>query len=156
MDVAQFFHELLVRGNVEVIIMRLPKGPLPAAQRNRQLESLDGVGETRTPGFADQQMDVLGHDDVPRNGQKIAAADALQCILKEIPGWRCREAGLPAITAEGEDVKVSRLLIPDTLALHGEDESNSASEGLARLMGLPYPGPAVGLKMQIESGPPAS
>ena len=38
-------------------------------------------------------------------------------------------------------MKVSRLLIPDALALHGEDESNSASEGLATLAVLPAPVP---------------
>jgi hypothetical protein len=40
MDVAQLLYKLLVRGNVEIIIMSLPEGLFLATHRDRQLEGL--------------------------------------------------------------------------------------------------------------------
>ena len=44
-DVAQFLHKLLVRGDVKVIIMCLPEGSFQAAHRDRQLEGLKCPGQ---------------------------------------------------------------------------------------------------------------
>ena len=51
MDVTELLNKLVVSGNIEVIVMRLPKGPFPASHRYRQLERLNPFGEQRLPRF---------------------------------------------------------------------------------------------------------
>jgi len=65
---------------------------------------------------------VLRHDHVTSDCKKITQPNALQRILKKLHRRDRRQVGPTLETAEGEEVKVSRLLITDALALiHCED-----------------------------------
>ena len=68
-------------------------------------------------GLVDQQMHVLRHDDVTGNHKEITEANALQRIFKEFHGRDRRQVGTTAITTEGEEVELPRLLIADALRL---------------------------------------
>jgi hypothetical protein len=50
--------------------------------------------------------------------EEIMKMRALQRVLKKLHSRRGRQVGSATITTPGEEVKISRLLITDTLAVH--------------------------------------
>ena len=64
MDVSQLFDELLVRGDVEVVVAGEPEGFLRVLLGDCALEDCEGCGERLGWGLCDQEVDVFRHDDI--------------------------------------------------------------------------------------------
>ena len=62
-------------------------------------------------GFADEQMEVLGHDDVAHNNEMIFAADLFEGLQKKIAVTGCSQQWT-ALEATGRDeVQISGAVI---------------------------------------------
>ena len=68
--------------------------------------------------FTDQQVDVLGHDDVSVNAQTEAATSAFQALHKQVVDLGTVEVRLPMATTEGEKVRLSGLVKTMETAWH--------------------------------------
>jgi hypothetical protein len=105
--------------DVEVIVATLPEGPLPALDSNRELERLKRLGQEDAAGFTDQQMHVLGHDNVAGDEELVPDAHGFQRALEEVPGGGCAEVRETAVTGERDEVEVVGPLNPDEAPWHG-------------------------------------
>ena len=76
MDVAELLDELGLGEDVEVVIARLPElgARTPEELGGFALEDAEGGGEWMTFGLAEQQVDVLGHQDVAEEEESVALA----------------------------------------------------------------------------------
>jgi hypothetical protein len=63
-------------------------------------------------------MDVLGHDDIAEDVKVISAARGFQRALEETARLRRIQMRLPLVTTEGDEVKVSGVLIADEFLRH--------------------------------------
>ena len=79
--------------------------------------------------FADQQVDVLGHDDVSVNAPGEAATSAFQTLDEQVVGFGRIEERLPAITTEGEKVRLSGLMETMETAWHEAKIDDLAARG---------------------------
>jgi hypothetical protein len=75
--------------------------------------------ESRARRLGHQQMDVLGHDHVTVDAQGKAKAGLLQLFQEEIASRRVAQAGLAAIAAEGDEMRLLGLLEAAESARHG-------------------------------------
>jgi hypothetical protein len=66
MDVADFFYEFGCGEDVEIVVAGLPEVVAGAFEEfgGLSLENSDGGGEDAVLGFAEKEMNVLGHDDM--------------------------------------------------------------------------------------------
>ncbi len=86
----------LGRVDIEVVVAGLPEGTLGGLDRDGEFESLKGFGEDRFPGFAYEQMDVFGHDDVAGDDEVVAETQWSRGIVRigyGLLGRRGMEAG---------------------------------------------------------------
>jgi hypothetical protein len=86
MHVLQFFDALDVAEDVEIIVADLPERPLAKTFRNRELEGLDRRREWNLAiqRFADEQVNVLGHDDVAEDLEVVTLAGEFERIEKDV------------------------------------------------------------------------
>src|SRR5205085_4950500 len=113
MHVAQFFYALALAPHREVIIPNLPEARLIASAelaRGDLLEHLDGHGELRAAGFADEQVHMLRHDDIAGYVKSVPSADALQFALQDFAGLGAGEEFLPPVAAERYEMQATLLL----------------------------------------------
>jgi hypothetical protein len=136
-DVAQFLHTLARRPDVEIVEALLPhvsrrvleeiglrRMAVPAllsqdAPRKTKFQSLHHDGRILLLRFADQQMNVFGHDHVPDDDESIALADLLQHSEKQVPTARSAEQALSTITTASDEVKVSSAVVAMQIVPHG-------------------------------------
>jgi len=57
--------------------------------------------------FAEQQVNVFGHDHITVDAKVETDAHTLQRGLENLPGDGCRERGTTMVTAEGHEVGLS-------------------------------------------------
>jgi len=114
-DVLQFLDTLLGAPHVEVIVTGLPEAPVVSVEflGHGLLQRLYRAGESGAFGFADEQVNVFGHDHVADHVESVAATGLLERTLEDLPCAGCVEEGLPTITAEGDEVQISGLLETD-------------------------------------------
>ena len=74
--------ELAVGEDVEVVVAGLPEGALRGLDGDGQFEGLEGFGEENVAGFAEEKVDVLGHDDVAADEEVVALADCFEGSLE--------------------------------------------------------------------------
>jgi hypothetical protein len=135
--VAQFLHPLARRPDVEIVEALLPhvlrpvleeiglrRMAVPAllgqdAPRKTKFQSLHHDGRILLLRFADQQMNVFGHDHVANDDEGIALADLLQHSQKQVPTARSAEQGLSTITTASDEVKVSSAVVAMQIVPHG-------------------------------------
>jgi hypothetical protein len=79
----------------------------PTAARNTLFENLHGHGDGSFSGLADEQMEVLRHDDVASDDKLIFLSDFLQDCQEQIAAAGGSEKGLPMITTAGDEVFVA-------------------------------------------------
>ena len=92
MNVTEFLHKLAIVPDVEIVIALLPEmlGKVPTqantglewgtrdqAARHALLQRLESIGEQAALGFADQQVNMLGHDHIPVNAKSETASHTL-------------------------------------------------------------------------------
>lgn len=85
MHVSEFFLSFLVAPDVEVVIATLPElrfivlGQLPGCPL---FEHLKRYGQQGSVGFADEHVNVLGHEDVAYNGKLKLLPDGLELVFE--------------------------------------------------------------------------
>src|ERR1019366_4161357 len=108
MDVSQLLVELCRIANVAVIVAFLPERTRVAqALRKGQLKKMHGVGQSVWSRFADQQMNVFGHDDITVNAHPETQPHAFEAFEKKTISVRRRELAVPLITTEGEEMRLA-------------------------------------------------
>jgi hypothetical protein len=60
--------------------------------------------------FADEQMNVFGHDHVTANEESVPLAHTFQGLLEDVTGVRVRRKRLSMMTTEGYEVETLGLL----------------------------------------------
>ncbi len=80
MNVPQLFHKLRVISNIEIVVSLLPEMIRGANQtaRHSLLQRFQRIGQRISFRFAEQEVQMLGHDDVPVNLKPETAPHALQ------------------------------------------------------------------------------
>ncbi len=119
MDVSPLFDSLLLGKNVEVLEPMLPEGARLHSARHGEFQRLHHAGEVAPRGFAYQQVDVLGHDDLGVNREPVLQARGLQASLEDEPRLRRGEAGLTVVAGSGHKVVVSAAVTAFLSLRHG-------------------------------------
>jgi len=65
------------------------------------------VGERLPPRFADQQMNMFGHDHVAEHAQSKTTSDALECRLNGLLRLRGTERRQAMIAGKGDEMALS-------------------------------------------------
>ena len=115
MHVAQLLDPLLIAPDIEVVVTLLPEMKIvrTALQRTRDLllHHLQYERQRFALWFADEQMDMLWHEDITTNVEVEAETSGFErtqecraCSVS-VKSW------LALITAEGDEVQVSRVLV---------------------------------------------
>jgi hypothetical protein len=111
--VAQLFDALVFVMDVEVVIASLPERPLRAAQGNGKFQRMDDIGDCASVWFADEEMNMFGHDDIPGDYEVITAPYSFKGIYKNVAS-RGRPQVLPTVeTAECEEMEISGVMEAD-------------------------------------------
>jgi hypothetical protein len=69
--------------------------------------------------FADEEVNVCGHDHITDDDELISSAHLLHHSQKQIATVRRAEERLPPITTTGDEVKVSSAIVAFEFAPHG-------------------------------------
>ena len=69
-------------------------------------------------GFADQEMNVIGHDDIAYDHEIITLADFLEPGQKQIAPLRARQPSLPMITTTRDEMQLLRAVITPGMVGH--------------------------------------
>ncbi len=60
----------------------------------------------RSSGFAEEEMDVLGHEDIGVEGEVVGAAGLLDDLFEDVFWFGGGEVGETLVTTEGDEVGV--------------------------------------------------
>src|SRR5208283_1659865 len=107
--------------HVEIVIAALPELSLSARLqlvRCLLLQDLERNRQRRPARFADQQVNVLRHENVSGNHKFVATTHRLQFAPEEIVGSVPRQQRLSSITTEGQKVKAATLLVTNKSLRH--------------------------------------
>ena len=127
MHIVKFFEQFRAGIDVEIVVAALPETaqeilPLrkmelqlvfrvafPSSHSTRQplLEDLNDFGGRSRSRLGDEQMQVLGHDDVADDTETIAGADFLENLRGQISGASGSEKRSSLIAAERDEVKIA-------------------------------------------------
>ena len=83
MHVVRLFEALLSCEDVEVVIAGLPEGLGVGPLGDGELEGLESFGEGFGRGFAEEEVDVLGHEDVAMDFEVVALAGLFEGLLED-------------------------------------------------------------------------
>lgn len=73
---------------------------------------MSGIGQRAGAGFANEQMKVLGHDNVAVDEQRELFAGPLKSFQKQRANRWGIQPFLPSITTEGYEMRLPRVLQP--------------------------------------------
>lgn len=112
-DVAQLFCELAVMADVEIVVALLPEVLRLANQASRHalFQRFERIGERPMPRFAEEQVNVLRHDDVSVDAQIEAAPDTLECELENLLRRILGKGWTTVVATERHKVALSGFLI---------------------------------------------
>jgi len=71
-------------------------------------------------GFAHEQVDVVGHDDVAVEEEVVAWAEGFECFFEDCAGVFVVEIRVLVVAGEGDEVVVAGGLVSLEAAGHGE------------------------------------
>ena len=114
MNIAQFLNPFALSEYVEIIVSCLPERldrSIPQLSRHRLFQHLQGKGECGALGFADQQVDVLRHDDITDEVKAVPAANAFECMDHLIAGVCGTQSRGTMIATERDEVQMPSLLV---------------------------------------------
>lgn len=80
---------------------------------------MESLGERRVRWFADEQVDVLGHDDVAEDFEVVALAGEFEGVEEDVFCVWGVEIRFTAVTTEGDEVIVTFLLVSYEAQRHG-------------------------------------
>jgi hypothetical protein len=112
MHVTQFLNTFFFPAHIEVIVAGLPKGPLLAPLRNRDLQCLQTHRKQFFRRLTQQQVNVFRHHYVPKNCDVMTPEDSRQCFLEKVSRPRRVEIRKTVPTTECDKMRITRLLIP--------------------------------------------
>jgi hypothetical protein len=119
-DVAELFDLLACGDDVEVVVASVPEGTGVVLEPlgGFALQNAECVGEGLPLWFADQQMDVLRHQDVAKDEELVSSADQFEGFFEGCTGFVVGEVGLTLMTAEGDEVMMTFGLVSLQVARH--------------------------------------
>src|SRR6185437_8157695 len=124
-DVSQLFDELLVAGDVAIVVVCLPERPLRAADRNRKLQRLNRSRQQAALRFIHKQMYMFGHHHIPAHYEQVALAHTLEGVFEPFHGADLREIRSAAVATERQKMKSAGLLVTDAGAFHAPQAYSS-------------------------------
>jgi hypothetical protein len=112
MDVADFFYKFASGEDIEIVVAGLPEVVAFAFEEfgGFPLEDPDGGGEDAVFGFAEEKVDVLGHDDVGVEGEIVRAAGLFDDLFENVFGFGGFEVGETVVTTECDEVELAGIL----------------------------------------------
>ena len=142
--VVKFFDPLLQTPHVEIIEASLPKArqrlvatckhqmqlsggrsPFRAqAARDALFQNLNDGRRRSFDRFADEQMDVLRHDDVAHQGEAVAIAHLAKNINKNISGTNGAQKGQASIASERNEMQMAASVVANEFVGHGREEKS--------------------------------
>src|SRR6185312_6459758 len=119
-QVAQLLHMFLLGKDVEVVVSGLPElGPFAFEYfRCLALEDAECGGERLDFWLGEQQVDVLGHEDIAEEKELVTLSKLLECFLEDDAGAVVVQVGKTAVATEGDEVVVAFGLITLETARH--------------------------------------
>jgi hypothetical protein len=119
-DVAQLLHVLFVGEYVEVVVPGLPELGSFVFQYFGGLafEDADGSGERLKLRLGEQQMDMLGHEDVTEEKELVTLPEFLQGFFEDNAGVIVVQVWETTETTEGDEVVVAFGLVTLETARH--------------------------------------
>jgi hypothetical protein len=73
---------------------------------------LNGRRQALSLRFADQQVDVLGHDHISNDHQTVSPPNLFKHLQEQIPPSTESEESLAFMTTESDEVQISGFVIP--------------------------------------------
>ncbi len=121
--VTEFFSELPLGEDVEVVVAGLPEVLAVAfeALRGFVFEDVESYSQGVGFGFGDEEMDVLGHEDVAVEKETVTSAESFEFFEECGAGVVVVEVGEPTVATEGDEVVVTLVLIAFEAGGHGLD-----------------------------------
>ena len=107
--VAQFLEALSDGEDVEVVVAGLPELLGSDLFRDGEFEGLEGFGEGFCFGFAEEEMDVFGHEDVAVDVEVVAFPGLFEFLFEQ--QVERRQGGFAAVATEGDEVEMAFLLV---------------------------------------------
>jgi len=123
MHVFRLFNGLVVGEHVEIIITPLPELGLRGGFESARcglLQDLKDDCERRFPRLAGEQVNVFGHEDISGDDEAVTLANGLQFALEGGVGLLDVQERESSITTEGNEVKLTGLLVTGQVSGHGE------------------------------------
>ena len=131
-----------LRVNVEIIVAALPESPQPLLLFRKgkgqlasgvALAGAQGAGDALfenlhnfcrgdVAGFAEQQVDVLGHQDVTDQREAVASPHLIEYSHGQIPGARAAQQGAAMKAAKSYEVQVAEAGDPPEILGHAGEE----------------------------------
>ena len=78
---------------------------------DRLFESFDRCGQSASFGFAHQQVDVLGHDDITEDEEAVFRSCFFESLLEHLHRAMSHQKRLAAVATEGDEVKCTDVLV---------------------------------------------
>ena len=131
MNVVQLLDSLAFGKDVEVVEAQLPetRAGVRDGARCSLLEDLHGERGISDVGFADQQVDVFGHDDVSEDDELVFLADFFENAQDESASGRFGKKWNASITTEGKEVEMTFSVVTFQVNAHvkrlGEEKVKS-------------------------------
>jgi hypothetical protein len=108
-NIAKLLNKLIVRPDVEIVIPLLPemRGLSNQPPRYALFQRLDRIGKRAALRLAQQQMHMVGHDNVGVDTKIKAASDPLKSSLENTPCRRTAKIMPPMPAGERDKVRLS-------------------------------------------------
>jgi hypothetical protein len=144
LHVLELFDSLLQTPHVKVVKPPLPKSrqrivatckgqiqlsrgrsPLAAqAARDVLFQNLNHGGRRSLGWLADEQMNVLGHDDITHQGEAVAIAHFAKNMYKSISGANRAQKRQAPIAGEGHEMQMTASVAANEVVGHGKQEQS--------------------------------
>jgi hypothetical protein len=120
-DVLELLDELGMGEDVEVVVTGLPELEASPFEEfgGLSLQDTECVVEPLELGFAEKQVDVLGHEYVPEDEELVTLAEGFECVQEDRSGVVVVEVGESVVTTEGEEMEMAFGLVALKTAGHG-------------------------------------
>ena len=96
--------------------------------RYELLQDLHDGGGSALGWLADEQVNVIGHDDVTSQRETVAVAHLAQKLDEQIPSVRGGKQGQPSVATAGDEVQVAQSVAAVQSLRHGEGTKSPALE----------------------------
>jgi len=108
-DVSDFLFEFSGGEDVEVVVAGLPEVAVRSFEEFGGLafDDSEGGGEGVGFGFAEEEVEVFGHQDVGVEEEVVGAACAFDDLFEDFFGFGGVEVGKAVVTTEGDEVEMT-------------------------------------------------